>query len=341
MYTIGVVLNDLGTFKPDQTTAQLTHALAARGHDVCVIEADGIDVFPEGRLVARGRPARALPTPEDTVAALREAPLERLPLAETDLVLLRTSPGRDRRAGLHELLLQQLQIHTDRGGLVLNDPHGLMVARSKLYLARFPSWTVPHTVVTADMRSARQALADIDGPAVVKPLDGTQGRDVFKIAGPDEPNLSAILANLLAQGPLMVQAFVPQAADGDVRVLLVNGKPVVVDGRAATVRRRPAKGEFRSNVHLGGSAEFAPLTPALRKVVKAVGPQLRRDGLFFVGLDTIGDRIVECNVFSPGGLADASRFADRDFLTPVIDTIEARIAAAVEKKAAGGGGSPA
>jgi len=326
MSRILVVINGVDTLEAKQTTAVLIHALARRDHDVGVVGADGLDAFPEAELVARARPVVPGDSVEATVLALREASTQPVPLDQADLVFLRTSPGRDRRPGVHELLLQLLQLHVDRGGLVLNDPYGLAAARSKVYLARFPAWTVPHTVVTADARAARMALADIEGPAVVKPLDGTQGRDVFKISGPDEPNLSAILANLLAQGPLMVQGYVRQAAEGDVRVLLLDGHPIEVDGRAATVRRKPAAGEFRSNVHLGGEAVFAPLTPELRRIIAAVGPQLREDGLFFVGLDVIGDVIVECNVFAAGGLGDAGRFAGRDFIAPVLDALEARIA---------------
>ena len=120
----------------------------------------------------------------------------------------------------------------------------------------------------------------------------------------------------------MAQGFVPEAVDGDVRVLLVNGAPLMVDGAFAAVRRRPPKGDFRSNVFRGGAAERVTEIPGVEAIAAAVAPQLAADGLFFVGLDLIGSKVVEVNVFSPGGLGDAERFSGVDFTTPLLDAFE-------------------
>lgn len=320
-----VLINDVDSFRSSQTTALLIERLVDRGHEVGVVAAQGLDLLPDGSLGARavrikpGSDAKAL------VARVKRARPEKVRLDEVAAILVRTSPGREGRPGLSDLMLQLLQLQADRGTLILNDPRGLALAASKLYLARFPEPTRPATLVTTHAGTARAFVERLDGRAVLKPLMGTQGRDVFFSRGLDDPNLSAIIDNLLRSGPLMAQAYVPEAPDGDVRMLLVDGRPLLRDGHAALVRRRPAKGELRSNVHLGGEPVSAELTPELAALVEAVGPRLRADGLFFVGLDVIGDKIVECNVYSPGGLGDASRFAGVDFLEPLVEAIEARI----------------
>lgn len=325
MATFGIVVNQVTGLKASQTTVELAFALAKAGHRVGLIGADGFDVFPGPRVVARVRRLTPSQTDASHLARVKRSPARPLDVTAFDALLVRTNPGRDKRPGVHGLLLQQLELAEEAGVLVLNAPRGLRVARSKLYLTRFPEGTIPATVVTSDPDVARDAVRDLGGAAVLKPLDGTQGRDVFKLTGHDDHNLSALLANLLSQGPVMVQEYVREAPQGDVRILLVDGRAVEIDGAAAVVRRRPAAGEFRSNVHLGGTPERAELTPDLRQLVKAVGPRLRRDGLFFVGLDVVGDRIVECNVFSPGGLGDAGSFVGKDFSAPLVDAVEDRL----------------
>lgn len=325
MARILVLINDMATLSPGQTTTALARGLSARGHLVGMVPANGLDVEPDGSLHARVWTSKAVKD-KRWVDGLRTSAPKRVALDTIDLVLVRTSPGRAKDAAHHALLLQLLHQHKRHGGLVLNDPVGLFAASSKLYITRFPEWTRPGTLVSADAERLRAFVHERQGRTVLKPISGTQGRDVFFVE-PGADNLSAIIDNLLRQGPVVAQDFLVDAANGDVRLLLVDGRPIGTDGTYAAVRRRPAKGELRSNVHLGGHAEYNELSLTHKRIIKAVGPTLRKDGLFLVGLDVVGDAIVECNVFAAGGLTDAGTLAGADFLTPVLESIEGRIEA--------------
>ncbi len=330
-----VLVNDVATMEPDQTTVALMAALHRRGHGVHVAEAHDVDMAPDGELRARARSVQMDQADEEGVEAVRETEAKPCPMEAIDVILVRTSPGRDDRPGLHEALLGMLRCHVDNGGLVLSDPEGLSKAASKLYISCLPPHTRPETLVSAHRDAVLAFMDDLDGWCVVKPLEGTQGRDVFLIKGPSDPNRTTVVDNLLRQGPLMVQAYLPEAPQGDTRLLLLDGRVIERDGHLAAIHRRPAKGEFRSNVHLGASTHEVPLTPFLRRMAEDVGDILRRDGLFLVGLDIVGSAIVECNVFAPGGLVDSSRYAGIDLCEPVVDAIERKVAAHREVREVG------
>mmetsp|Transcript_36177 Transcript_36177/g.45073 ORF Transcript_36177/g.45073 Transcript_36177/m.45073 type:complete len:271 (+) Transcript_36177:3644-4456(+) len=137
-----------------------------------------------------------------------------------------------------------------------------------------------------------------------------------------DPNLLQIIDVILRQGLVMVQSFIPSALEGDTRVLVVNGEILKENGKVAAYRRIPNGSDFRSNLHAGGTTAGAVITPGMRKVVASVGPYLRRDGLFLVGLDFIGDKICEVNVHSPGGTRWASALTGVDFTNRLWDEIE-------------------
>ncbi len=318
---LAVVVNDLGSLSEAQSTWQWMAHLRERGCDVQVLEADALDVLPDGRVHAR---ARALPR---TLSALRASPAARVDLHAVDAVLVRTNPGRDPRPWATSVLLQQLQQLQEAGVVVINDPVGLQRAASKLYLSALPEDARPRTLVTRDVAEARAFVGSLGGPAIMKPLRGTRGQDVFRLAGPDEPNLAQIADVVMREGPAMVQAFVPEARSGDMRVHLVEGRLLEVDGVAACVRRVPGGSDFRSNVHVGGTPAPGARSPAIDRLVALVGPKVVADGLFHVGLDVIGGVIVEINVFSPGGFEDLRRFSGVDFLEVLSDRLLAHLAA--------------
>lgn len=318
-----LVVNTIKTLNPSQSTTGLIQRILQRGHPVAVVPGDGLDTLRDGTVVARARfvdPAAAS-SPAELVAAVRRAPDALIDTRDVALVLVRLNPGRGPEA-VHRLILDQLTDIADAGVPVLNDPRGLARARSKLYLSRFPEHARPPTLVTRSASSARAFIAELGGRAVLKPVSGTRGRDVFMVRDANDPNLNQILDVLFRSGFAMVQGFVPEASAGDTRVLLLNGELMEDDGRICAVRRVPSGSDFRSNVHVGGTPAPAEPTPALRELVAAVGPRLRADGLFLVGLDVIGNVVVEANVFSPGGFSDAEAFTGIDFLEQVVTAAE-------------------
>ena len=313
-----VIVNTVTSMTASQSTMGLIERAVRRGIPTFVVPATGIDTLPTGELRAWAHPVVLKEGTKSTLVALKTSAPTSQSLADAGLVWIRVNPGRSKPA-VHALLLEQLVALEAQGVPVLNSPLGLMVSRSKLYLSRFPQHARPPTLVTRNARSARSFVHSLDGPAVIKPAIGTRGQDVFVVRGADDPNFNQICDVVFRSGLALVQGFVPEATGGDTRVLLVNGKLLEQDGHLCAVRRVPSGSDFRSNVHVGGQPQPAKVTPELRALVDAVGPILRQDGLFLVGLDVIGNVVVEANVFAPGGFADAELFSGIDFLETVLD----------------------
>lgn len=328
MARIGFLLNGAHDMRPSQTTAMLVARAAARGHAVFTFGVGDV-AFVGGRVVARGY---AVPPPATTddagiaamLDALKRSAPQTLELDVVDGIMIRTSPGRDaERAAVHKVALDLLALVDAE---VLNRPDGLAKASSKLYLSHLPASTRPETVI-GGARELRAFVLGRSAPSVLKPLVGTRGQDVFLVDPARRGNLNQIIDVLTRNGPAMGQAFVPEARAGDTRLLLLDGEPLVVDGHAAAVRRVPGTEDFRSNVHVGATPVPGALTAAGRRIADAIGPILRRDGLWLVGMDLIGDAIVELNVFSTGGLQDAEAYTGADFTGRVIEAFEQRIGA--------------
>lgn len=318
------LVNDARALKPGQTTTALIAAAAARGSQVFVAGVGDLSLTPQDRVLAHALPATAT-TPEALVRALAVASPTPVWADGVEGLLLRTNPARDQgRSWAHRVALDLARLARERGVTVLSDPDGLARAGSKLYLSTLPPRYRPTTLVSQDVAQLRAFVESAAGPCVLKPLEGTHGRDVFFVDAAEPRNLNQILHVLTRQGYAMAQSYVPEAAQGDTRVLLLEGKLLEVDGRAAIVRRVPGGKDFRSNVSAGGHAAGAELTPFMRELCETVGPRLLRDGIFLAGLDLIGEKVVEINVFSPGGLGDAGGFAERDFLSPVLEAIARR-----------------
>ncbi|MFT7621833.1 MAG: glutathione synthase [Myxococcota bacterium] len=307
---IAFIVNEFETLVPSQTTFMLIQRAAAAGHDVVVADVARMEIWADGSVGAIVRRAPSLDSDE------------RVPLDDVDLLMMRTNPAR--HSGFewaHQSALLMAQLLEERGVRVVNRPSGLWKAASKLYLARLPSTICPRALVSRDTAALRAFVGECDGAAVVKPLHGTRGRDVFALSGPEAPNIGPILESLVRKGPVIAQAWADGAEHGDTRVIVVQGRPLVVDGALCAMRRVPASGDFRSNIHAGGHAEPGVLTPEIERIVAVVGPILVRDGLLVAGLDVIGDRVIEINVLSPGGLRNAERFTKKDFTGALLEHV--------------------
>lgn len=212
-------------------------------------------------------------------------------LGAVDVVLVRPDPPFDQHY-LHLTLLLDLVADVT---LVVNSPNGLRQANEKLYALRFPDVTPP-TVVTAD-RARLLAFAVEHEAAVVKPIDGHGGRSVL-VVRPGDENSASILDAVTARGtvPVVAQRYLPGVRDGDKRILLLDGEPL------GAILRRPTGDDFRANICVGGAVEAVALDDTDRRIIDAVAPSLRADGLHFVGLDVVDGYLTEVNVTSPTGL---------------------------------------
>jgi glutathione synthase len=268
-----------------------------------------------GRVRARARAIRPINQPGAHFEWLG-AP-ETIDLADdTDVVLMRQDPPFDMGYITATHLLEQVQGQT----LVVNDPAEVRNAPEKLFVLRFPD-LMPPTLVTRSLDEA-MAFRARHGAIVVKPLYGNAGAAVFLIDKTDG-NLPALveLFGHVWREPFMVQAFLPDVAKGDKRIVLVDGEP------AGAINRLPKSGEIRSNLAAGGQAEPTALTPREQEICARLGPELKRRGLIFVGIDVIAGYLTEINVTSPTGIRAIDRFNGTDTPARIWDAIEARLAA--------------
>ncbi len=311
------LVNDPTDIQPSQTTAMLIQAALRQGHSVGVTGVQDLQCNREGHPSGRLRQLAA----NDAKLSLLEL-MQRVassepadqPLSAADVLFMRTNPARDMaQAAAHSFAISLSRLCQDKGTRVVNQPDGLIRAATKLYLMELPAFTRPDTLVSQNPADILSFIRSLDGPAVLKPVQGTRGSDVFLIHAFPEPNLNQIIDVILRQGPVMAQRCIPGAAAGDTRVVVLNGQVLEINNKPAAIQRVPKPGDFRSNIHAGGSAQPAVVTAAMRDVVAAIGPKLVRDGLFLVGLDFIGAQLVELNVFSTGGLRDAQKFTGEDF----------------------------
>ncbi len=208
---------------------------------------------------------------------------------------------------------------------MLNDPDGLSRAGSKMYLAGFPVELRPKTLVTRSMERVRAFLRELDGPAIIKPLAGFGGKNVFYVARGQSANLQQMISTVRRAGYVIVQEYLPAVAKGDKRVLLLGGVPLEVGGVVAAYKRMRPKDDIRNNIHVGGSRKRTDFSEAERRICDLLRPRLVADGLYFVGVDLVGDKILEINVFAPGGIANINDLYEIDVATAIIRDLERKV----------------
>ncbi len=292
------------------------------GHPVLVTDVVHLQAISSTSLFAEALelPTRAdLDSTKKLARQMTKAKVRRVDLADLDAVMIRTAPGKDiTRGWAHRLALEVMRLAYDNGVKVINSPVGLQRASSKLYTVCLPAEFVPQTMVCHSLKSVQTFAEFINGPFVMKPLLGSQGRDVFFLDGYDSLNTRQVVDILGRTGYLVVQAYVPEAVDGDIRVLTLDNS-IISAGTPVGIRRIPADGERRSNVSLGGTAKVVDLTSRQAAICTKIAKIIKKDGIRFAGLDLVGEKIVEVNVFSPSGLQELDRFLERPISSDVMN----------------------
>jgi glutathione synthase len=241
------------------------------------------------------------------------SPRRHVDLSEFDVLLMRQDPPFDMAYITATHLLEHIHPRT----LVVNDPAEVRNAPEKLLVTRYPH-LMPPTLITRDA-SELQAFRSEFGDIIVKPLFGNGGAGVFRLRKEDENFASLVeMFQLTFREPFMVQRYLPEVRRGDKRIILVDG---VIAG---AINRVPPEGESRSNMHVGGRPEPTELTARDREICEAIGPDLARRGLIFVGIDVIGDHLTEINVTSPTGIREVKRFGGPDIAAMIWEAIERR-----------------
>lgn len=280
-----------------------------RGHTLFYYEPKNLSMR-DGRVFARGH-ALTFRRERGNHASLGAS--ETINLGEFDVVLLRQDPPFDMSYITTTHLLDVIHPRT----LVVNDPAEVRNAPEKLFATHFDG-LLPPTLISRDAQEIKAFRAEF-GDIIIKPLFGNGGAGVFRLRPGDE-NLASLLEMFgqMNREPVIVQKYLADVRKGDKRIILVDGHPV------GAINRVPAEGEARSNMHVGGRAEKSLLTKREQEICEMIGPELKRRGLIFVGIDVIGDYLTEINVTSPTGIQEIDRFDESNLSALVWEAIEAR-----------------
>ncbi len=291
-------------------------AAQERGFSVFEYHVESLTLDADDRLFADCFPVKVQRVEGDH---FEKGPAQRLDLGkDIDVVLMRQDPPFHMGYITATHMLERIQGET----LVVNDPANVRNAPEKVMVLNYRQF-MPPTLVTRSVEEARRFMEE-HGAIVMKPIHGNGGKAIFRIPA-DGDNLTALFEvfNMTWPEPHMLQPFLPEVAEGDKRIVLIDGEI------AGAINRIPGKGEFRSNLAMGGSAEATQLTEREREICEAMGPDLKRLGLTFVGIDVIGGKyLTEINVTSPTGIVAIDKFNGTDTAGMIWDAIEARLASA-------------
>ena len=321
---IAFVMDPLGSIDPtNETTSHLMYECNQRGHSLYFLEPHDVyirkdEVFARMREITVPRNLSMKKYWRSIIQCTRRDELIFETVTDLDALFLRKNPP------LVYQTMEFLSLVREKV-FIINDTIGQILGNSKLYTLNFPD-IIPETHVSRDPARLKRLIEDFGGAMVVKPLQRYGGEGVIKVSTRDEENLIS-LTNYYVKAynsypnrePIMVQEYLDIVKnEGDVRILLLNGEIL------GAMRRRPRKGDFRTNIHAGAKAYKHKVTEKEKEICLTIKDRLIRDGLFFVGIDVIGDKLVEVNCISPGGIPRINRLDNVKIESDVIDFIEER-----------------
>jgi len=313
------------------TTTHLAYEAHRRGHDVVYTTVNSFSATHD--LTVRATVIRPGRTPfQNRLEFLRAlqsgfAEREEVTLSDFDVVFLRYNPNesdgeKDKSKNPAIEFGRLLKLH---GVFVVNDPAGLSKAASKMYLSSFPAEIRAKTLITRSAYKIKEFVREIKKPTILKPLSGFGGQDVFFLKNAKEININQIISTVAKSGYVMAQEYIPEVKEGDKRLLLLNGSPIFVGKRASMYRRMSPKGDIRSNMHVGGKRKKVEFTKIEAQIAELIRPKLIADGLYFVGADIVGNKLLEINVFCPGGINNINELYNINVGAAVIDDLEQRV----------------
>ena len=312
--TLAVLMDDIASInqKKDSSFAMM---LEAQNRNWEIYTFDSVDMFHlKGQVFANVRKTFVNDSENNWYSRGEQ---ELLSLSNVDIIFMRKDPPFDMDYIYATYLLEQAEIG---GVMVVNKPSSLRDANEKLFSLNFSDY-IPKTLVSSNIEQLIAFINDNEA-AIVKPLDGMGGKDIYKLKIGDE-NINEVLLRLTNQGQryIMAQEFLPEIKQGDKRILLINGIPIDY-----ALARLPAEGSFKGNLAAGAKGVGQPLTERDRYLCEKIAPMLIEKELIFVGLDVIGDYITEINVTSPTGIRELDKQFDLNISAQLLDVIEEKLA---------------
>ncbi|MBK6264065.1 ATP-grasp domain-containing protein [Marivirga sp. S37H4] len=326
---IGFVVNQIATEEAWYDTTLLSSNAVQRGHEVYVMEVGDLMYLENGHM---GAPAIKVSNSkfrnlENYLKHIQDKEAERIKVSskELDVLFLRNNPSEEERARNWAKTAGMIfgQIAVEKGVLVLNDPYSLMTSYNKMYFQHFPEEVRPRTIISRNIDEIKEFYKKEGEKIILKPLQGSGGKDVFLID--NTTNINQIVETISRYDFLIAQEYLPEAKDGDTRVIMINGKILEVKGKPAAMMRQNKAGDIRSNIHAGGVPVKAQMTDAIRRLCAMVAPKLKKDGMFMAGIDIVGNKIMELNLDSPGGIVSIEKLQKEKFAAEIIIAIEKKI----------------
>jgi glutathione synthase len=328
---ITFAINDIHTEQDNYTTIRLARRAVGMGHDVSLVSIVDFIYESDGRVSGIGKKPRRedYENDADILHDLQDAEndFQKVSMSEQDVVLLRSDPANEvlHRPWAPTSGLLFAQIMAEQGVIVLNDPSKLTDAQNKTYFQTYPEMVRPDTLIARDTGAIKAFIEKMGGKAVIKPLQGSGGQGVFVIKEDKTPNLNVIIEATVRDGYAIVQEYLPKAAEGDLRLLTINGRPLKVDGVYACFKRFNDSADNRSNITAGGSVEMAQPDEDALRLAEVASPRLVQDGMYFAGLDIVGNKMMEINVDTPGGINMAEDITGKDFSGAIIRDLEHKV----------------
>ena len=328
---IGFVVNDVQTEQAGYTTTRLGMSAVNHGHEAWTLGVGDFVYKTDGSIHANARAVsgKEYDSLETYMQEIQgdDARQEQVSLDDIDVLMLRNDPSEDtaERAWAQTTGILFGQLAVQRGTIVVNDPSNLANALNKTYFQHFPEQVRPKTCISRDPEEIKEFIAEQGGRGVIKPLQGSGGSSVFLVRKADAPNLNQMIEAVIRDGYCIAQEYLPAAKEGDIRLFVMNGRPLEHQGKYAAFRRVNKTGDMRSNMHSGGESEPVEIDDDALRLVEMVGPKLVADGMFLVGLDIVKDKLMEINVFTPGGLGSAQQTTGVDFAELVIADLERKV----------------
>jgi glutathione synthase len=327
---IAFYVNDIKLEERGYSTTHMAMAALSMGHEAWYIDAESFSLNTDDSLHAKARtvPRKKYRTGEAFLKDLqgKAACKERISVDDLDVLFLRSDPSLDVGAAFWRQTVGMYfgRLAMRRGVIVLNDPTALYKALNKMYFQHFPEEVRPKTLITRD-RAEIKAFSRECGTIVLKPIQGSGGRNVFLVRPRDRANLNQIIDAVGRDGYVVAQEYLKEAEKGDMRLFLVNGSPFRYKGKYAAFRRVRKGGDMRSNVTAGGTIARAEVGETELRVANIVRPKIVLDGMFMVGLDIVGEKLLEVNVFSPGGLKSAKKMEGVNFAREVVRLLDRKV----------------